>query len=76
MVAFGDPRREPAAWLEPEALLDQAGGLGDQPPLVALRQHALPLGIAAAVADNLVAACNERLDQRRGIVEHGAVDQH
>ena len=47
----------------------------EEAPLVGLPHAAMPLGIGAAVPDELVAARLQRIDDLRRVVEHRGVDQ-
>ena len=74
--AFGNPRAEPSPRRAPFGLADAPHRVDDQGALVALVQAPLPLGIGAAVADDLVAAPGKgRHELRRLIVEFGIYER-
>ena len=73
--ALGDPWRQPARGRLPALARHALAAAHQQRALVVFAERALALGVAVAMADQLVAACHQRLHQFRAVVVKGGVDQ-
>ena len=74
-MALRNPRAQPASGGPPLFLRHPRGRFGDRFLLLPLGERAQPLGIGAAMAHDLVAACAKRGDEVGRVVVHRAVDQ-